>query len=81
MDGLGPRSRLAAVARVNYRKFQEYLQFLVERGYVTDGEVVYLTPQRRRGGGRAGKAVKRNAEPGGPPRKEAEVTPAEAKPF
>ena len=41
----GPRSRLAAVARVNYRRFQEYLQFLVERGYVTDGEVVSLTPR------------------------------------
>jgi predicted transcriptional regulator len=41
----GPRSRLAAVARVNYRRFQKYLQFLVERGYVTDGEVVSLTPR------------------------------------
>jgi len=41
----GPRSRLAAVARVNYRRLQEYLQFLVERGYVTDGEVVSLTPK------------------------------------
>jgi predicted transcriptional regulator len=41
----GPRSRLAAVARVDYRRFQEYLQFLVGRGYVTDGEVVYLMPR------------------------------------
>ncbi len=41
----GPRSRLAAVARVNYRRFQDYLQFLVERVYVTDGGVVYLTPK------------------------------------
>ena len=41
----GPRSRPPAVARVNYRRFQVCLQFLVERGYVTDGEVVYLTPR------------------------------------
>jgi len=40
-----PRSRLTAVAKVNYRKFQEYFQFLVEHGYVTDGEVVHLTPR------------------------------------
>lgn len=45
MGGPMPRSRLAAVARVNYRRFQECLQFLVERGYVTDGEVVSLTPK------------------------------------
>jgi predicted transcriptional regulator len=45
MGGPTPRSRLAAVARVNYRRFQEYLQFLAERGYVTDGEVVSLTPR------------------------------------
>jgi len=40
-----PKSRLTAVARVNYRKFQVYLQFLVERGYLTDSEVVSLTPR------------------------------------
>ncbi len=33
------------MARVNYRRFQEYLQFLVERGSLTDGEVVSLTPR------------------------------------
>jgi len=44
MGGPMPRSRLAAVARVNCRRFQD-LQLLVERGYVTDGEVIYLTPK------------------------------------
>ena len=45
MGGPTPRSRLAAVARVNCRRFQEYLQFLVELGYLTDGEVACLTPK------------------------------------
>jgi predicted transcriptional regulator len=45
MGGPMPRSRLAAVARVNYRRFQEYFQFLVKRGYLTDGKVVSLTPR------------------------------------
>jgi predicted transcriptional regulator len=74
-----PRSRLAAVARVNYRRFQEYLQFLVERGYVTDGEVVFLTPK----GAEVAAELERllSEGPGGPLRKEAEVAPAEAKPF
>jgi len=40
-----PRSRLATLARVNYGRFQQYFQFLVERGYVVDGEVVVLTPR------------------------------------
>ncbi len=40
-----PKSRLAALARVNYGRFQQYLQFLVERGYVVDGELVALTPR------------------------------------
>jgi predicted transcriptional regulator len=30
---------------VNYRRFELYLRYLAERGYVTDGPAISLTPR------------------------------------
>jgi predicted transcriptional regulator len=40
-----PRSRVAAAALVNYKRFELYLRYLAERDYVRDGLVTSLTPR------------------------------------
>ncbi|MGC9117369.1 MAG: winged helix-turn-helix domain-containing protein [Thermoproteus sp.] len=44
-NGVRKRRSLALMSGLNYRSFQRYLDYLVERGLVRDGAEITLTPK------------------------------------